>query len=144
MTTMTNQTKTRKTPSKYTPSTPSPIVVDESYLVRLSPLRWVCTSNSTDLDDSCHHVDFNLGENSLTSHIFEIVTNNLASNDMIRLGGASMEMWNIAQLYHPPELPDLSNYRDEYECDDGYDRWDELYNDDHLDDWDDSTGYDSF
>ena len=141
MTTMTNQTKTKtkKTPGKYTPSP----ISEESFLVRLSPLRWLCTSNSTDLDDSCHHVGFSLGENSLTSHIFEVVTNNLKSSDMIRLGGASMEMWNIAQLYNPPELPDLSNYRDEYECDDGYDRWDELYNDDHLDDWD-SIGYDSF
>ena len=70
---------------------------------------------------------------------------NLDSADLKQMQGVSSGMWELcahekhvrlytAEIEDTPHIAD-DGWDERYECNEGYDRWDELYNDDHLDDW---------
>ena len=111
---------------------------------RLSPLRWGYTSRPPAVTNS--QVDFFLGENSLTIDVLRVIACDLDPSALARLQAASYGLWELCKNEdglrrihdlddHTPHIDD--GWDERYECDDGYDKWDELYNDDHLDNWDD-------
>ena len=118
-------------------------VNQESSLVRISPLRWVYGSRTPAV--SRFHTDFHLGGNALISDILKLVASNLDSAGLEQMQAASSGMWEICahekhfRVYtaESEDTPHIAGdgWDERYECDDGYDRWDELYNDDHLEDW---------
>ena len=116
-------------------------VTKESDLIRISPLRWVYGSRTPVV--SRWPTDFHLAGNALISDILKIVASNLRSAEFAQLQVASAGLWQFCvhetQIRHFQDgsefAPNDNGYDERYECDDGYDRWDELYNEDHLDDW---------